>query len=171
MRFLRYLALVATVIIAIASCHPSGPNPPPGPDADASGPPPAPSGASCQTWCDHAADLGCNSSMPTPAGSPCVDVCKNFDGPLALDVACRTSAASCAAADECENGKLAVHFSATCAGWCKHAAELKCAAAKPTDAGSSCEAVCANANSASLKWNLKCRVTAKTCAAADACEK
>ena len=60
---------------------------------------------------------------------------------------------------------------ATCAGWCRHAADLLCEAAHPTPAGSPCEAVCTNVQASGVvTWNLKCRVAARSCAAADACE-
>ncbi len=61
---------------------------------------------------------------------------------------------------------------ATCAAWCDHAAKLSCAAAKKTPDGSPCTTVCDNIQkSGVIKWNLACRVKAKTCALADACEK
>lgn len=160
---------------------------PPTPDADASSvdsgptPPAPPAGPSCATWCARATVLGCAAAKPTPAGAPCVDVCANtLDGPVSLNVACRTSASSCAAADECENphdsarpsgaGDPVLAVVGGCTAWCLHAAALKCPAAKPTPKGATCAEVCTNAQSG-LKWDLKCRAAAKTCAAADACEK
>lgn len=60
--------------------------------------------------------------------------------------------------------------SSTCAAWCKHAAALHCDAAKPTRAGASCADVCVNVQTGPAKLNLRCRIAAKTCAAADVCE-
>lgn len=61
---------------------------------------------------------------------------------------------------------------ATCSAWCKHAADLKCPAAKDTPAGTHCVDVCGTVQAGGIvSWNLKCRIAAKTCAAADACEK
>ena len=60
---------------------------------------------------------------------------------------------------------------ATCSKWCAHAAELGCSSAKPTPKGGSCTAVCENVQSSGIvRWNLVCRVKAKSCAAADVCE-
>lgn len=60
---------------------------------------------------------------------------------------------------------------ATCASWCLHALALDCPAAKPTPKGASCVAVCDNVqDSGVVQWNLTCRSTAKSCAAADDCE-
>lgn len=186
------LLLIALFVTFLACAPGQLPNPPPGPDADASGPPvptsplpsPAPGTATCDTWCLHAVALGCVAAQSTPGGASCIDVCKNFDGPLALNVACRTNAATCDAADECENAPVvggaigpghreagaAASTAGTCATWCAHATALKCAAAKPTPAGATCETVCGN-TATPLKWNLTCRSSAKTCTAADACEK
>lgn len=59
---------------------------------------------------------------------------------------------------------------ATCSSWCKHAAALKCPSAAPTKAGATCVEVCTNVQSGPVKFNLRCRSTAKTCALADSCE-
>jgi hypothetical protein len=59
---------------------------------------------------------------------------------------------------------------ATCASWCAHARALGCGAGRPTRAGATCESVCVNVQTGPAKWNLRCRVDAKTCAAADSCE-
>lgn len=58
----------------------------------------------------------------------------------------------------------------TCADWCKHAEELHCAAAKDTPAGAHCVDVCTNFQSGPAPFDLRCRVGAKTCTAADNCE-
>ncbi len=61
---------------------------------------------------------------------------------------------------------------ATCANWCKHAAALKCLAAAPTAHGASCVTVCTNMQQSSVSsFNLRCRIAAKTCDLAEACEK
>lgn len=60
---------------------------------------------------------------------------------------------------------------ATCANWCKHATALRCEAAKPTPKGVSCTVVCINLqDSGVVVWNLRCRISASTCALADECE-
>lgn len=60
----------------------------------------------------------------------------------------------------------------TCAQWCQHATALHCEAAKPTTLGASCEDVCNHFAASNIAtWNLKCRVAAKTCNAADNCER
>ncbi len=59
----------------------------------------------------------------------------------------------------------------TCAGWCSHAAELHCEAAKPTPRGASCTTVCEHNETVGVShFNLGCREKARSCAAADACE-
>jgi hypothetical protein len=47
---------------------------------------------------------------------------------------------------------------------------MKCKAAQKTPAGASCVDVCNNVMSGPAKFNLRCRLSAKTCGAADACE-
>lgn len=62
---------------------------------------------------------------------------------------------------------------ATCANWCKHAKKLGCPSAKPTPQGSTCEEVCSFVQTSGIKaatWDLKCRIGARSCAAADNCE-
>lgn len=59
----------------------------------------------------------------------------------------------------------------TCAGWCTHATELHCEAAKPTPNGASCTTVCENLEASGITHlNLGCRAKASSCTAADACE-
>jgi hypothetical protein len=71
---------------------------------------------------------------------------------------------------EADGGGLDAAEPATCAGWCAHAAALGCAAAKPTPLGASCASVCQNAQDVGVRWNLRCRSSAKSCSAADECE-
>lgn len=58
---------------------------------------------------------------------------------------------------------------ATCSNWCKRASVLNCSAARPTRGGATCVDVCNNVQTGPVKWNLRCRISAKTCAAADVC--
>jgi hypothetical protein len=179
--WLLHLVTLLGMLLMMAGCPPAPVNPPP--DADAASsvdaapaptPAPSPNPTGCQAWCDHAKALGCSAADPTPGGATCAEVCTNtLDGPVPLNVACRAAAKTCAAADSCEDGigARARAAPATCSAWCARATTLKCPAAKPTPGGASCVDVCTNANSGPAKWNLKCRVAAKTCAAADACER
>jgi hypothetical protein len=68
--------------------------------------PPNPS-ATCATVCANMVKLACPSAKPTAKGATCEQVCTNFQnsGIAKMDLACRTAAASCAAADACEAGK------------------------------------------------------------------
>ena len=60
---------------------------------------------------------------------------------------------------------------AQCPDVCANMVKLDCPAAKPTAKGATCEQVCVNFQTSGLaSWNLGCRATALTCAAADACE-
>ncbi len=57
-----------------------------------------------------------------------------------------------------------------CAEACTHLRELRCPQAQPTEAGASCEQVCANVNaSGTLLLDTKCVVQASSCDAADRC--
>lgn len=58
----------------------------------------------------------------------------------------------------------------TCANWCKRAAVLKCPSAQPTKKGATCVEVCTNVQTGPVHFNLKCKIAAKSCAAADACQ-
>lgn len=189
MRVLAALMLFLLTCAQLFGCPAPSPPAPPIPDAsdaatpllDAAGP----MEATCQSWCAHASFLGCDAARATASGATCEQVCSNFDGPLQLNLACRTSALTCEAADQCENASLnggalgPGHREAgaavsilppTCAAWCARASAMKCDAAKPTPKGGTCEAVCVNANAGPTKWDLKCRVAARSCAAADACD-
>jgi hypothetical protein len=60
---------------------------------------------------------------------------------------------------------------ATCIAVCINMAKLGCPSARPTAKGASCEDVCNTVQASGIvKWNLACRATAPTCAAADLCE-
>lgn len=73
---------------------------PPTPTPD---PPPKPVVATCATACANASELRCSWAMPTAGGASCEDVCKAAqDFGDAWDLACRTAAVTCAAADRCE---------------------------------------------------------------------
>ena len=58
---------------------------------------------------------------------------------------------------------------ASCATACATAASLGCTWAAPTPNGATCENVCANAMVFGLRWDLNCRASATSCAAAAAC--
>lgn len=59
----------------------------------------------------------------------------------------------------------------TCADMCSHLFDLKCPGAEPTASGATCLEVCQNVQSSGVvAFNLRCRVNARTCAAADACK-
>lgn len=75
---------------------------PNGPDASDAAVPPGP--PSCATTCARGAQLGCDWARPTANGASCETVCANanrVDGPLRWDLACRTRATGCNAADLC----------------------------------------------------------------------
>lgn len=72
----------------------------------------------------------------------------------------------------------AAAYPSTCAGWCRNARRLGCGAGKDSPGtscdggGCSCTLVCENLQSSGIvAWDLRCRAHAKTCHAADACEK
>jgi hypothetical protein len=58
----------------------------------------------CAQVCARATALGCVSAQPTAKGVSCTEVCENLQasGLPKWNLACRTSAATCAAMDECE---------------------------------------------------------------------
>lgn len=80
----------AVLLMALAGCRPPPPTPLPG--------------ATCADMCRHLAELRCPGAGQTPEGSTCVEVCTSIleTGLVTFDLACRSSAASCAAADRCE---------------------------------------------------------------------
>jgi hypothetical protein len=60
---------------------------------------------------------------------------------------------------------------ATCADACARAREMECEFAKPTPNGATCEDVCQNIQDKGLfSLDLDCRVAARTCKQAEACE-
>ena len=58
----------------------------------------------CAQVCAQAAALGCVSARPTAKGVSCTEVCENLkaSGLPMWNLACRASAATCAAMDACE---------------------------------------------------------------------
>jgi hypothetical protein len=70
-------------------------------------PTPAPGVATCAAVCANMTALNCPSAKPTAKGATCEQVCTNFQnsGITKLNLGCRASAVSCAAADACELGK------------------------------------------------------------------
>lgn len=97
--FLIVFALLAAID---AGCPPTpapDPVPTPTPTPD---PKPLPEHASCATACERAAELGCKWAAHTAAGASCEDVCLNAQKWQPWDLACRTAAVTCAAADRCE---------------------------------------------------------------------
>lgn len=72
---------------------------------------------------------------------------------------------------DADSGDADAAVAATCSNWCKHATSMTCAASAPTKAGASCVDVCTNVQTGSAPFNLRCRVSATSCAAADACER
>jgi hypothetical protein len=65
-------------------------------------PPPAPGGATCESVCEHWAELGCDEAQPTPDGDSCVQVCNNIQkGSLPDDLDCQAAVTSCDQIDDC----------------------------------------------------------------------
>ena len=174
------LVAVVTMVFMLLGC-PSTPVSPT-PDADAS----AVDGGhyDCASWCANATSMMCASAVPSEHGATCLDVCTNVQsGPAPFDLACRSTATSCAMADGCENNEQSKLLdrvvmdsgmkalpAPTCAEWCKHASVLHCAAALPTPKGSSCIEVCRNVQTGPLRWNLVCKIQATSCVLADKCQ-
>lgn len=71
-------------------------------------PPPRPidGTATCEDVCVRGRQLGCSYANPTPRGATCVEVCVDVvaGGDFTLDLECRARAATCAAAEACEEG-------------------------------------------------------------------
>lgn len=57
-----------------------------------------------------------------------------------------------------------------CADACRRLRALGCEAAKPTTAGGTCEDVCENAARSAAPLPTRCIASARSCAAADACQ-
>jgi hypothetical protein len=74
---------------------PSNPTPPT---------PPTPVDATCASVCAKAATLGCDFSRPSPKGVSCTAVCENLkaSGLPSWNLACMSSASTCAAMDNCQ---------------------------------------------------------------------
>ena len=67
--------------------------------------PPIPHGpATCADACARASQLRCDFAKPTAGGASCETVCQNIQdsGIVALDLGCRVAAATCEAAEACE---------------------------------------------------------------------
>ena len=92
---MRYLLLIALLIIA---CGPQEPEP--------ETPTPEPSADKCTDICDNYKEMGCKEAEPTSEGHTCVEVCENLkDSPIpGLDeyFACVLNAPDCEAAKACE---------------------------------------------------------------------
>ena len=81
-------------LVFCSSCAGCPPTPTPSPDAAAH--------YSCVTVCQRGEALGCKWAKPTPLGTPCADICSNAEAfGMRWDLACRTTAMSCAAVDAC----------------------------------------------------------------------
>lgn len=68
---------------------------------------PSPIGTTCALVCAHGAELSCVFAKPTPKGASCETVCANLQasGLPKWNLACRSKAPTCAAADLCERGQ------------------------------------------------------------------
>jgi len=62
-----------------------------------------PADPSCATYCEHARALpDCGLGDPSPGGASCEDVCDNqLRFGYSLDLACMSTAPTCAAISEC----------------------------------------------------------------------
>ena len=78
--------------LALSACMPS-----PTPD-----PPPQPEPLyTCATACARGAELGCTWAQPTPAGTPCADVCAVASRIAPWGVQCLSTTGTCEAANTC----------------------------------------------------------------------
>ena len=70
-------------------------------------PPPPPPGETCHDACQRQRQLECPGATDTPEGATCEDVCDNAQasGYVRLNLKCRATAPSCAAADLCEEAE------------------------------------------------------------------
>lgn len=82
-------------------------------------------------------------------------------------VACPPQAPTPAPGPDAEDA--ASHKSGTCSLVCDHMKQLSCPGFEPTKEGHPCTEVCQNILDSGIPWNLGCRMSAKTCAAIDAC--
>ena len=91
---IAYLCMFLALVIF--GCG-TGPQPVPTPAPDAASP------YSCTTVCQRGAAMGCSWVAMTPNGATCADVCSNaLAFGLPWDMACRSTAATCAAVDQCQ---------------------------------------------------------------------
>ncbi len=112
----------------------------------------------------------CLAACPRPSPVPPTPDADSGGGDLLPDAGPIVDASDLDASGD-PDADLLDAASYTCSNWCAHAAKLGCPAAKPTPKGASCAVVCSNATTGgAITWNLRCRIGAKTCAAADACE-
>lgn len=92
---------ILVLALALTGCRPGST---PVPNLDAGITQVEAGAATCLQWCAHATSLGCDAAKPSPAGASCNDVCENAQaGLLKWNLTCRANAASCDAADNCEN--------------------------------------------------------------------
>ncbi len=91
-------------------------------------------------------DGGPRDAAPTPVFSPLVDASRRLD--VSEEV-----------------------YPPSCDEWCRRAAVLRCMEGTPTEDGASCVEVCRNIQSGPARLNLKCRVAARSCQAAESCER
>ena len=66
-------------------------------------PVPTPAAYSCETYCAHAVDMGCDFAQTTSGGAGCVAVCQNVQDKLVKwDLECRSTASTCERINACE---------------------------------------------------------------------
>ena len=84
-------------LVFCSSCAGCPPTPTPSPDAAAH--------YSCVTVCQRGTEMGCRWADATPAGTDCYSVCANAmtfaRSGIGWDLACRSTAQTCAAVDKC----------------------------------------------------------------------
>lgn len=90
------MRILLTIAFVLLQCATPTPNPVT-PD-----PPVTP--ATCESFCDHGKELGCEWVKPTPEGTSCVAVCESVQvsGIVKWDLECRVKARSCDEVDDCE---------------------------------------------------------------------
>jgi len=90
--YIGFAAIVLLLAMGASGCqHPAPPSPI------------TPGGATCADVCSRYRQLGCAAGQPTAHGVSCEEVCSNAQGLLHQNLACRAAAASCDAADHCED--------------------------------------------------------------------
>ena len=82
-------------LVFCSSCAGCPVNPTPTPDASPH--------YSCVTVCEKGDAMGCRWAAKTPDGAPCVDACTNaMTFGIGWDLACRSTAPTCAAVAKCQ---------------------------------------------------------------------